>query len=240
MGVVPKNLECMKHSRVPFDIEMDSLVLGYNAASPLNEPFSDVLQGAGIHLVIGRNGAGKSTLIRTLAGLQPPLKGSVMWEGRLLSKSTAQERGEGMAFMASTPPRTSGLRVAEVLDLMSPSNALRDQTLRQVGGESWLDRRLSSLSDGQAQRVMLARALLQQTPWMVLDEPTAFLDAPSRTALWETLLELSQTGVGMILASHDFRFLQGRDELASVHAMGLMGWQALNRSEPAADWELQC
>jgi iron complex transport system ATP-binding protein len=229
----------MRNSGAPFVIEMESLVLGYSQASPLNEPFSARLEGAGIHLIVGRNGAGKSTLIRTLAGLQAPLNGSIKWKGQLLSKASAKERGEGMAFMASTPPRTSGLRVAEVLDLMSPTIALRDQTLRQVGATPWLDRRLSSLSDGQAQRVMLARALLQQTPWIVLDEPTAFLDAPSRTALRQTLLELSQTGVGMILASHDFHGLQGRDELTSIHALNASGWNALDRLHQATDWESQ-
>ena len=166
----------MRNSGAPFVIEMESLVLGYSQASPLNEPFSARLEGAGIHLIVGRNGAGKSTLIRTLAGLQAPLNGSIKWKGQLLSKASAKERGEGMAFMASTPPRTSGLRV---------------------------------------------------------------LDAPSRTALRQTLLELSQTGVGMILASHDFHGLQGRDELTSIHALNASGWNALDRLHQATDWESQ-
>lgn len=227
----------MRTSENPFVIKMDRLVLGYSSKHPLNEPFSDRFEGAGIHLVVGRNGAGKSTLIRTLAGLQSPVMGSIKWGERLLSESSAIERGEGMAFMASTPPRTSGLRVSEVLNLMSPSAEFRDRTLKQVGAELWLDRRLSSLSDGQAQRVMLARALLQNTPWIALDEPTAFLDAPSRTALWQTMLSLSTTGVGMILASHDFGFLQGRPELSSVHAMCSDGWKVLDRLGSAVDWE---
>jgi iron complex transport system ATP-binding protein len=237
MGFAQKNMERMSLKASPFSIEMKELVIGYRNAPPLNSPFSGRFEGAGIHLVAGRNGSGKSTLIRTLAGLQPLVSGSILWGGDDLSQIASKERGEGMAFMASTPPRTSGLRVEEVLELMQPSLEFRDRTLQQVGAQEWLDRRLSSLSDGQAQRVMLARALLQNTPWIALDEPTAFLDAPSRTAMWKTLLQLSELGVGLILASHDFGFLEGKTALSSVHAIASSGWLPLDRLGQASGWE---
>ena len=107
----------MSLNATPFPIVMEELVIGYRNALPLNSPFSGRFEGAGIHLVAGRNGSGKSTLIRTLAGLHTPVSGRILWGGDDLFQTSSKERGEGMAFMASTPPRTSGLRVEEVLEL---------------------------------------------------------------------------------------------------------------------------
>jgi len=227
----------MKSTSALFPIKFEGLELGYTAALPLCPAFSDSLDGAGIHLIAGRNGSGKSTFIRTIAGLQKPLSGGIYWGDKDLRELRAYEQAQSIAFVSSTPPRSSGLQVNEVLSLLPSSELDRQRVLEEVDAGDWGDRRLSSLSDGQAQRVMLARALLQDTPWLALDEPTAFLDAPSRTAMWQTLTRLAQSGHAMLLASHDFQYLEGKEALLSVHAFTEKGWRDISEMERASEWE---
>lgn len=194
------------------------------------------IPGGGIHLLIGRNGVGKSSLLRAMAGLQPLQGGSIMLNGRGVHEMSSAERAQHLAFVASTPPRTSQLRVEEVLRLAA-SNADRvSEVLAQYGDVEWAHQRLDALSDGQAQRVMFARAVLQKTPWIFMDEPTAFLDVPSRKAFWTSAVQVAKQGTTLIMATHDYEQLAGEVEPASVHLIEAKNVAALNPKEPPSHW----
>lgn len=192
-----------------------------------------------LHAFIGPNGAGKSTIVRTMTGLQRPLSGSVHIGPDDVHALKPRERAQRVAFVASTPPVASGLTAGEVLGLMPGTEREHRAALVQMGEAGWWGVRLSELSDGQRQRVMLARAFLQQTPWIVLDEPTAFLDARTRTTLFEHLNDLAERGIGIVLTTHDLHLLNGQQQLGSVHAFGTE-LMPLETSGSVAEWEAAC
>jgi len=105
----------------------------------------------------------------------------------------------------STPPKHVGLTVREVLELSGNADDAVRQNPRTA---AWLDVRLSQLSDGQAQQVMVARAMLQSPHWVVLDEPTAFLDVTSQADMWAMLSRHVEGGGSVLMATHDLRGVQ--------------------------------
>ena len=176
--------------------------------------------------LLGTNGAGKSTLLRTLAGLQPPLAGEIFWEGNSLASLTPEERAKRLSIVLTVRPETGNLTVREVValgrlphrqGLWGSRNAAADaeaveRAMRLTTTSAWSERPVSRLSDGERQRVFIAKALAQETPLILLDEPTAFLDYPSRVQFFNLLKRLTnEMGKTVLLSSHDV-------ELAATHA----------------------
>ena len=177
-------------------------------------------------VLLGTNGAGKSTLLRTLAGLQPPLAGDIFWEGNSLASLTPEERAKCLSIVLTVRPETGNLTVREVValgrlphrqGLWGSRNAAADaeaveSAMRLTTTSAWSERPVSRLSDGERQRVFIAKALAQETPLILLDEPTAFLDYPSRVQFFNLLKRLTnEMGKTVLLSSHDV-------ELAAAHA----------------------
>jgi iron complex transport system ATP-binding protein len=216
-------------------LELKEASIGYHGKFPLLPRTSWVWKPGGIHLLLGRNGAGKSTMIRTLAGLMHPLNGEVRIAEESVYALSSKERARRLAFVHSTPPRTSELRVGEVLQLHGVDETAVRDVLLEFGEESWWERPLSNLSDGEAQRVMFARCMLQQTDWILLDEPTAFLDALARRRFWNFLEKAAQLGRGILVATHDFAELDER-LIASVTLVSHVGLKALDPTQNPTDW----
>ena len=177
-------------------------------------------------VLLGTNGAGKSTLLRKLAGLQPPLAGDIFWEGNSLASLTPEERAKRLSIVLTVRPETGNLTVREVValgrlphrqGLWGSRNAAADaeaveRAMRLTTTSAWSERPVSRLSDGERQRVFIAKALAQETPLILLDEPTAFLDYPSRVQFFNLLKRLTnEMGKTVLLSSHDV-------ELAAAHA----------------------
>lgn len=226
-------------------LALKDLVIGYplgrrktplGLSAPIDADWSE----PGIHAIIGRNGTGKSTLIRTICGLQSPLSGVAHLQGRSVHQMSAARRSTWMSFVDSTPPRGSGLTTGQTLMLSKPNINESDcrNWLSQLGNPNWWDMRLSELSDGQAQRVMVARAALQSAPWMILDEPTAFLDVPAREDLLDLLGTMVQDGLGLLLTTHDLHLLARSSALSSIHLLNAGGLTPLDPNGIVEDWEM--
>lgn len=186
--------------------------------------------GAGsLTALIGRNGSGKSTLLRNISGLLGGYGGEILLNGHDISALKPGEMARQLAVVTSGRPRIPNLRCEDLVAIgRSPytnwmgrmqetdREAVGD-ALAAVGMTDYARRSVDSLSDGECQRVMIARALAQSTPVILLDEPTSFLDIPGRRELCRLLSHLS----------HD----EGKCILFSTHeldlAMGLCDYLAL-------------
>ncbi|MFZ9755439.1 MAG: ABC transporter ATP-binding protein [Bacteroidia bacterium] len=167
-------------------------------------------------LLVGRNGIGKSALLRTLAGLQDPLKGQVKVQGQALDLIDPKFRASLVSLVLASPPQNLRLSVLEVIlsgrFRFSGQGAAHYKTdrpialshMERVGLNLEAHTPFDRLSDGEKQKVMLARCLAQDTPLLLLDEPLAFLDYPSRKSFLNTLAELCRdSGKSAVYSSHD-------------------------------------
>ncbi len=197
------------------------LAVGYRGRPPVV-----LLSGLNLHLVpgelvavLGKNGAGKSTLLRTLAGLQPPLAGHLEILGQALAALTPRERARRIGVVLPQRLRPSLLTGRELVALgrhaftgwsgrLSRDDHDRvERALQQVGGLHLAARQVVTLSDGELQKLQIARALAQEPTLLVLDEPTAFLDLPGRVEILALLRRLARQGEAhgqaVLLSTHD-------------------------------------
>lgn len=201
-------------------LEIQDITLGYRQKGGdtrlLAEHLSLTAPNGQLIALLGRNGVGKSTLLRVLAGVREPLRGAVLIGGIPISGMPAQDRARQIAFVTTENITVAHLRVDEVVamgrapytgwfgTLSDEDERICADALEQVGMTGFRDKPLDSLSDGERQRVMIARALAQDTPVMLLDEPTAFLDLPNRYHIALLLRRLAhRTGKSIIFSSHD-------------------------------------
>ena len=212
------------------NLHLHHLVLGHHPDHPLNLEFSAQFQGGGMHVILGANGSGKTTLLRSVLGIQSVLSGSIRLaddENSLVVDGSGAWQ-KHMAYVASTPPREVGLTVREVLEL---SGSHEGATKRHPRLQPWLTRRLSELSDGQKQQVMLARAMLQSQSWIVLDEPTAFLDVRGQADLWHMLTQHLEHGGSVLMATHDVRgvlhWAQSNEHSGGPGSLGILSGDGL-------------
>lgn len=174
------------------------------------------LPAASVTVLVGANGIGKSTLLRTIAGAQPPIAGRVIIDGRDVASISPRRRARMLALVYTDRTGGGGLTVGEVVSLgRQPYTGFlgrldqddRDivsRAMTAVGISDKAGRYLASLSDGERQKTMIARALAQQTPLIVLDEPTAFLDVASRLEIMQLLGRLAaDEGKTVLLSTHD-------------------------------------
>ena len=214
-----------------------NLAAGYVSGAkklPIAGPLVVDIQAGQLICLLGPNGSGKSTLLRTLAGLQPLLEGTIKIAGTDIHKLKPAQLAQKISLVLTDPVRNSNLTAYALVALgrYPYSNwlgVLRDedkvvinQAIEAAQVEGLLDRKVSTLSDGESQKVMLARALAQDTPLMMLDEPTAHLDLPSRIQLMRLLHQLArQTNKGILVSTHELDLaLQVADQVWLLQAGG--------------------
>ncbi|MBN1371877.1 MAG: ABC transporter ATP-binding protein [Anaerolineaceae bacterium] len=170
--------------------------------------------------IIGPNGAGKTTLIRALSGVIPLASGQVQIDGRPLAQLGAGERARQVAVVPQArhlPPAFTGLEMVQLgrtpyLNFLGRLGPLDDQHVRQALERAQAldlaDRRLGELSGGEQQRLMLARALAQEAPVLLLDEPTTHLDLQYQIGLLQAVKDLAeQDGLTVVMALHDLNMI---------------------------------
>ncbi|ASM71004.1 MULTISPECIES: ABC transporter ATP-binding protein [Roseobacteraceae] len=194
-----------------FDIQNLSLRIG---RSQIYDHFSVTFPKGGLTGIVGPNGCGKSTLLRCLARVQQPDEGQIAFEGQPLAELAATERARRIAYLPQNPPILPDMTIAGLVakgrtpwrkafrPLSGADHDAINRALRATGLFEIRSRRLTALSGGQRQRVWLALALAQDTPVILLDEPTAFLDLQHQLSLLRLLRQLAdeqQRSIVMVL-----------------------------------------
>lgn len=210
-------------------ITTNRLTVGYRGHRVV-EDISLSLPCGRLVCLLGPNGAGKSTLLRTLCGFQPPIAGTVTISGSDITTMSAAEVARLVSVVLTDRPLTPSLTATEMVGmgrapytgfwgrLSDDDRRLVSEAMQTVGIDSLATRRMGRLSDGERQKVMIAKALAQHTPVIVLDEPTAFLDYPSKVAVMKTLARLAHDeGKTILMSTHDLELAaQLGDELMEI------------------------
>lgn len=228
---------------------LDNLCTGYRSrhrTHPVSTGLCGTLAPGALTCLLGTNGAGKSTLLRTMAGLAEPLAGRVCIDGVPIDSLPPEERARRVAVVLTGRPETDYLHVGELVALgrtpytgfsgrlSEADRAVVRRALRLAAIEDMERRPVRTLSDGECQRAMVARALAQSTPAILLDEPTAFLDFPAKKGLFSLLARLAHTeGKAILVSTHDVELaLRMADRVWLLSATGLREGDA-ERMAPA-------
>ena len=196
-------------------IRLEKITLAFEKRTLLQDADATLCKGT-LTALVGRNGAGKSSLLRILAAINSPTAGQVVVNNRPLHNIPAEERAKLISFVSTQRVRVTNLLCKDVVatgrapytnwigKIGAEDAAIISDALASVGMESFADRAIDTLSDGEFQRIMIARALAQQTPIILLDEPTAFLDIPTRFEICRLLSDLAHNqGKTIIFSTHD-------------------------------------
>ena len=200
-------------------IELKGLSIGYrtkHGPKVVADGLSAELKRGELTCLLGANGVGKSTLLRTLSAFQPKLGGHIYIIGKELEEYADRDLARLLGVVLTERPDVHNLSVEDLIGLgRSPYTGFwgtlhqedREAVARAaalVGIEPLLGRMADTLSDGERQKVMIAKALAQETPVILLDEPTAFLDFPSKVEIMRLLHRLSRdAGKAVFLSTHD-------------------------------------
>ena len=194
-------------------LEIEKLCAGYGGKEVLHVISTGIPAGK-LTAILGPNGSGKSTLLKAILGQRVRSSGRVLADGRDTDSMTNRERAKIMAYVAQTrnvPNITARMMTFHgrfpYLDFPRrySENDVKivQRALAAADAESYADARMTELSGGQRQRVYLAMALAQDTPVMLMDEPTTYLDAGSQLAFMETVRKMTSEGRTILIVMHD-------------------------------------
>lgn len=215
-------------------IELKNLSTGYGRHT-VSANLNATLQSGRLTCLLGPNGVGKSTLLRTLCGFQPPLEGRMEMDGKDMAQLSRKEMSRSIGVVLTERPDVTDMRASDMVALgrtpytgfwgrLGTEDRNRvDEAMQLVGITHLAHRMIHTLSDGERQKVMIAKALAQQTPVILLDEPTAFLDFPSKVETMRLLHRLAhESGKTVFLSTHDLETaIQLSDDLWLLSADGL-------------------
>lgn len=215
MGIVART-QLVPH-RMSNVLNANALTVGHGERVLLRDLELSVAPGQ-LVCIIGRNGSGKSSLLRTLCALLPPLAGSVQLGDRHIRELSALERARRAAIVFAGRSTQGQVTVFDAVSMgrhpwTGWTGKLTVTDIGEVhaamaltGADGWKDRTLQTLSDGEYQKVMIARAIAQGTALLLLDEPTAFLDLTSRVQLMRMLKTIAdELQKGIVLSTHDLQ-----------------------------------
>ena len=193
-------------------IRFQSLSLGYGSRILIDNLSATVKRGE-LTALVGRNGTGKSTLLRAITGLGERKGGDILLGDKSIDSLSTAELATMVAFVTTDKVRIANLRCRDVVALgrapytnwigrmQEQDEEIVMRSMELVGMSDYADKTMDRMSDGECQRIMIARALAQQTPIILLDEPTAFLDMPNRYELCTLLQRLAHEEQKCILFS---------------------------------------
>ncbi|MGZ3863928.1 MAG: ABC transporter ATP-binding protein [Bacteroidia bacterium] len=206
-------------NRISHSLSLQNLSVGYGQPLLQNVSFS-VSDFAGVIGLIGNNGKGKTTLLKTISGLHEPLSGKIMFDEKNISELTMFGRARVISMGLSSAYVSFPVTAYELISMgRYPYNnhwaklTLQDKQIiasavELCGIEKLQNKPVTSLSDGERQKVFIAKTIAQQTPLILFDEPTAFLDYSSKKQFFQSMKALAEEeGRIILISSHDIDFL---------------------------------
>ncbi len=207
-------------------LSLQNLSIGYSGTA-IAPPINATMGGGTLCCLLGSNGAGKSTLLRTIGGFQPALGGSILINETDAATLTARQMSRQIGVVLTERIDVQGLCAEEVVEMgrspytnffgrLQPEDLqIVNNAIEAISIDALRHRKMSTLSDGERQKVMIAKALAQETPIILMDEPTAFLDFPSKVDTMLLLRRLCHDmGKTILLSTHDLEMaLQTADLL---------------------------
>lgn len=200
-------------------LKVNDLTVGYQSKKATKEVLSGLnlsLMPSSLTCLLGPNGSGKSTLIRTLTQIQKPLTGNVILDAKALETYSTKALAKKVSLVLTDRTAPGNLTAYALVSLGrfpytswmgALDNADKElivHAMEQTGTLAFANRHIGELSDGERQKVMIARALVQDTEMIFLDEPTAHLDLPNRIEIFHLLRELAhQSGKAILLSTHE-------------------------------------
>jgi len=211
-------------------IDTKQLSIGYKGKTQttiVGKQLNLQLKRGELTCLLGPNGAGKTTLMRTLAGLQPTLGGSVLLENIPIETFNKKQLAKKMSLVLTENLQAGNLSVYTIItlgrypylnwfgQLKENDKVIIKQAIKLTGVAPFLEKKISQLSDGEKQKVMITRALVQETPLIILDEPTAHLDLPNRVVILRLLRNMARTtNKAILLSTHELDLaLQASDKV---------------------------
>lgn len=196
-------------------ISLQNLTVGYGTKAVLSD-INQTLEPGRLVCLLGSNGVGKSTILRTLAGFLQPLAGEVLLDGKDLSSLSLSQRSKTVSIVLTERVEVPYMKVADLVGmgrspytgffgtLTKEDKQIVGEAIEMVGISNLAERTIDTLSDGERQKAFLAKALAQQTPIILLDEPTAFLDFHAKISTLRLMQKLAhETNKIILMSTHD-------------------------------------
>lgn len=209
-------------------IRLENISLGYGSRRLLDNASATFEHGT-LTALLGRNGAGKSTLLRAIASLGNLDGGTVSLGGDDIKRLHPEQIARLVSFVTTDKVRIPNLTCQDVVALgrapytnwigrmQDIDREIVAEALAAVGMSDFANKTMDAMSDGECQRVMIARALAQQTPIILLDEPTAFLDLPTRHEICSLLHRLAhEDGKTILFSTHDLDIAMSQCDMAAI------------------------
>lgn len=207
-------------------IQLSDVTTGYRG-HPVTRDINAFLQAGELTCLLGPNGAGKSTLLKTLSTFIPPLSGDITIDGVNIRRISSSMLARSIAVVLTRRPSTMNMTVEELVSIgRSPYTSffgglrendreIVEKSINLVGIEDLRKRNVNTLSDGERQKALIAKALAQQTQIIFLDEPTAFLDYPSKVDIMKLLYTIARKeNKTVFMSTHDLELaLQIADKI---------------------------
>lgn len=200
-------------------IQCQDICIGYDKKVLFNS-IHWTFEAGKLYTIKGLNGTGKSTLLKSIAGLQPLLKGKILLNGEDIFLMNSEVRARQIAYMGTQVTMPFSMTVDEYILMgryphmnwwaheTATDIAAVKQSIIDLKLEPLQHKKIHELSDGEFQQVRMAAALVREAPFILLDEPTSFLDYLNKEKLWTLLQSLAKAGKGIIIASHDMDYVQ--------------------------------
>lgn len=198
-------------------LEVNNLSIGYGNDKVLASDINVSVEPGRLIGLVGQNGVGKSTFIRTICGLQPRLKGQILLSEKEIDAQNSKDIATQISVVLTGKPDSLNLSVIELIalgrhpysgwlgNLKTADKEKIDSAITQMEINYLAKKRLFELSDGQLQKVMIARALAQDTDLIILDEPTSHLDLKNKIEVLELLKKIASSGKGVLISTHEIQ-----------------------------------